>query len=54
LLKIEYPDYYNVGVIWFSEDQLADEDMYWWKNKFDPIYEGHGQGIFGFQEAKGE
>jgi hypothetical protein len=23
-----------------SEDQLADEDMFWWKNKFDLIYEG--------------
>jgi hypothetical protein len=44
-LKIEYPDYYNVGVIELSEDQLADEDMFWWKNKFDLIYEGLNVGM---------
>ena len=38
-LKIQYPEYYNVGVIELSEEaQLADEDMFWWKNKFDLIY----------------
>jgi hypothetical protein len=44
-LKIEYPDYYNIGVTELSEDQLADEDMFWWKNKFDLIYEGINVGI---------
>jgi hypothetical protein len=44
-LKTEYPEYYNVGVIELSEDQLADEDMFWWKNKFDLIYEGINVGM---------
>ena len=44
-LKVEYPDYYNVGVIELSEAQLGDEDMFWWKNKFDLIYEGLNVGM---------
>ena len=44
-LKIEYPEYYNVGVIELSEAQLANEDMFWWKNKFDLIYQGMNVGM---------
>jgi hypothetical protein len=45
-LETVYPSkYYNVGVVELSEDQLADEDMFWWKNKFDLIYEGMNVGM---------
>jgi hypothetical protein len=44
-LEMAYPDYYRVGVIKLSEAQLADEEMLWWKNKFDLIYEGMNVGM---------
>jgi hypothetical protein len=44
-LEIAYPEYYKVGVIELSEAQLEDEDMFYWKNKFDLIYEGINVGM---------
>ena len=37
----KYPEYCAVG--WFmstSEEELSDDDMFWWKNKHDLVYEG--------------
>jgi hypothetical protein len=44
-LEITYPEYYKVGVVELSEAQLEDEDMFWWKNKLDLIYEGMNVGM---------
>lgn len=38
--KEAYPGYYAVGVRELSEEELADEDVFWWKNKHDLVYEG--------------
>jgi len=38
--QTKYPDYYNVGVNELTDEELADEDTYWWKNKHDLVYEG--------------
>jgi hypothetical protein len=46
-LQERYPEYYAVGVRALSEEELANPDMYWWKNK-------HDQSIFGLQEDEGE
>ena len=35
-----YPDYYAVGVRDLTEEELADEAMFWWRNKQDIKYEG--------------
>jgi hypothetical protein len=55
-LKTEHPDCYNAGVTELTEEQLADEDMFWWKNKFDLIYEGINVGMIkaflGFKKRK--
>jgi hypothetical protein len=34
----KYPQYYAVGVRALTEEELGDEDMFWWKNKHDLIY----------------
>jgi hypothetical protein len=39
-LQERYPEYYAVGVRALSEEELANPDMYWWKNKHDLVYEG--------------
>jgi hypothetical protein len=44
-LKLSNPDYYKMGVIELSEDQLVDKDTFWWKNKFNLIYEGLNIGM---------
>ena len=36
----KYPQYYAVGVRALTEEELGDEDMFWWKNKHDLIYTG--------------
>ena len=36
----KYPEYYAVGVQALTEEELSDDDMFWWKNKHDLIYEG--------------
>jgi hypothetical protein len=55
-LETDYPEYYRVGVIELTEEQLADEDMFWWKNKFDLIYEGLNvemiKAFLGFKKRK--
>jgi len=38
--QAEYPEYYNVGVRALSDEELSDEDKFWWKNKHDIVYEG--------------
>ena len=38
--RTEYPDYYAVGVRVLSEEELADPDMFWWKNTRDLVYTG--------------
>ena len=35
-----YPEYYEVGVCELTSDELADEDLFFWKNKHDIIYAG--------------
>jgi hypothetical protein len=35
-----YPTYYAVGVQALTEDELANPDMFWWKNKRDNVYKG--------------
>jgi hypothetical protein len=35
-----YPEDYAVGVCELTEEDMANEDMYWWKNKHDLVYEG--------------
>ena len=36
----KYPQYYAVGVRALTEEEVGDEDMFWWKNKHDLIYTG--------------
>ena len=36
----KYPQYYAVGVRELTEEELGNEDMFWWKNKHDLIYTG--------------
>ena len=38
--KTNLPEYYAVAVRDLTEDELADEDIYWWKNKQDIRYSG--------------
>jgi len=36
----KYPEYYEGGVRELKDEELADDDMFWWKNKHDIVYEG--------------
>jgi hypothetical protein len=38
--KEEYPEFYDVGIHELTDEDKANEDMYWWKNKYDLVYEG--------------
>jgi hypothetical protein len=38
--KEKYPAYYAVGVRELADEELADEDMFWHRNKCDLVYEG--------------
>jgi hypothetical protein len=38
--KEKYPGYYAVGIRELTNEDLADEDMYWHKNKHDLVYQG--------------
>jgi hypothetical protein len=38
--KAEYPKYYDVGIRELTDEDKANEDMYWWKNKYDLVYGG--------------
>ena len=38
--KTNYPEYYTVGVRVLSEEELQDQDKYYWKNKTEIIYTG--------------
>ena len=35
-----YPDYHAAGVRALTEEDLANPDVYWWKNKGDLVYTG--------------
>lgn len=35
-----YPDYYAVGVCQLTDEEKANEEMFWWKNEHDLVYEG--------------
>jgi hypothetical protein len=34
-----YPAYYAVGVRALTEDEVANPEMFWWKNKHDLVHE---------------
>ena len=38
--KTNYPEYYTAGVKVLSEEELQDQDKYYWKNKTEIIYTG--------------
>jgi len=36
----KYPEYHAIGARLLTDEELANEDMFWWKNKQDLVYEG--------------
>ena len=39
-LKEKYPEYYTIGVIKVSEDNKADQNIFWHNNGEDLVYSG--------------